>query len=30
MDGHRMRYNCRDSVTNGNFVAFSDPSVLPA
>jgi 3'(2'), 5'-bisphosphate nucleotidase len=30
MDGHRMRYNCRDSVINGDFVAFSDPSVLPA
>jgi 3'(2'), 5'-bisphosphate nucleotidase len=30
MDGHRMRYNCRESVINGDFVAFSDPSVLPA
>ncbi|MGO9933989.1 MAG: 3'(2'),5'-bisphosphate nucleotidase CysQ [Steroidobacteraceae bacterium] len=29
MDGHRMRYNCRESVINGDFVAFSDPSVLP-
>jgi 3'(2'), 5'-bisphosphate nucleotidase len=29
MDGHRLRYNCRDSVINGNFVAFSDPCVLP-
>ena len=30
LDGHRMRYNCRDSVINGDFVAFSDPKVLPA
>ncbi|HEX3913882.1 MAG TPA: 3'(2'),5'-bisphosphate nucleotidase CysQ [Steroidobacteraceae bacterium] len=30
MDGHRLRYNCRDSVINGDFVAFSDASVLPA
>src|SRR5882762_6834026 len=30
MDGHPMRYNCRESVINGDFVAFSDPSVLPA
>ncbi|HEY0800254.1 MAG TPA: 3'(2'),5'-bisphosphate nucleotidase CysQ [Steroidobacteraceae bacterium] len=29
MDGHRLRYNCRDSVINDNFVAFSDPGVLP-
>jgi 3'(2'), 5'-bisphosphate nucleotidase len=29
MDGHPMRYNCRESVINGDFVAFSDPSVLP-
>jgi 3'(2'), 5'-bisphosphate nucleotidase len=29
MDGHRMRYNCRESVINGNFVAFSDSSALP-
>ena len=29
MDGHRLRYNCRDSVINDNFVAFSQPSVLP-
>jgi 3'(2'), 5'-bisphosphate nucleotidase len=28
LDGHRLRYNCRDSVINGDFVAFSDPSVL--
>ena len=30
MDGHRMRYNCRESLINGDFVAFSDPKVLPA
>ena len=30
MDGHRLRYNCRESLINGNFVAFSDPKVLPA
>jgi 3'(2'), 5'-bisphosphate nucleotidase len=29
MDGHPLRYNCRDSVINGDFVAFSHPSVLP-
>ena len=29
MDGHRLRYNCRESVSNGDFVAFTDPSVLP-
>jgi 3'(2'), 5'-bisphosphate nucleotidase len=29
LDGHRLRYNCRESVINGDFVAFSDPSVLP-
>jgi 3'(2'), 5'-bisphosphate nucleotidase len=29
MDGHRLRYNCRESLINGDFVAFSDPSVLP-
>jgi 3'(2'), 5'-bisphosphate nucleotidase len=29
MDGHRLRYNCRESVINGDFVAFSDPSALP-
>jgi 3'(2'), 5'-bisphosphate nucleotidase len=28
MDGHRLRYNCRDSVINSDFVAFSHPSVL--
>jgi 3'(2'), 5'-bisphosphate nucleotidase len=30
LDGHRLRYNCRASVINGDFLAFSDPSVLPA
>jgi 3'(2'), 5'-bisphosphate nucleotidase len=30
MDGHRMRYNCRESLINGDFVAFSDPKVLPS
>jgi 3'(2'), 5'-bisphosphate nucleotidase len=29
LDGHRLRYNCRESVVNGDFVAFSDSSVLP-
>jgi 3'(2'), 5'-bisphosphate nucleotidase len=29
MDGHRMRYNCRESLINGDFVAFTDPKVLP-
>jgi 3'(2'), 5'-bisphosphate nucleotidase len=28
LDGHRLRYNCRDSVLNGDFLAFSHPSVL--
>ena len=28
LDGHRLRYNCRESVINGNFLAFSDPAVL--
>jgi len=28
VDGHRLRYNCRESVLNGDFLAFSDPSVL--
>jgi 3'(2'), 5'-bisphosphate nucleotidase len=30
MDGHRMRYSCRESVINSDFVAFSRPDVLPA
>ena len=29
MDGHRLRYNCQESVINSDFVAFSDASVLP-
>jgi 3'(2'), 5'-bisphosphate nucleotidase len=29
LDGHRLRYNCRDSVINGDFLAFADPGVLP-
>jgi 3'(2'), 5'-bisphosphate nucleotidase len=29
LDGHRLRYNCRDSVINGDFLAFSHPSALP-
>jgi 3'(2'), 5'-bisphosphate nucleotidase len=28
-DGHRLRYNCRESLINGDFLAFSNPSVLP-
>jgi 3'(2'), 5'-bisphosphate nucleotidase len=28
LDGRRLRYNCRESVINGDFVAFSHPSVL--
>jgi hypothetical protein len=27
-DGHRLRYNCREGVLNGDFLAFSEPSVL--
>jgi len=30
LDGHRLRYNCRESVLNGDFIAFNHPSVLPA
>jgi 3'(2'), 5'-bisphosphate nucleotidase len=29
MDGHRLRYNCRESLINGDFVAFADPGALP-
>jgi 3'(2'), 5'-bisphosphate nucleotidase len=29
-DGHRLRYNCRESLINGDFIAFSAPSVLAA
>jgi 3'(2'), 5'-bisphosphate nucleotidase len=28
-DGHKLRYNCRESILNGDFIAFTDPSVLP-
>jgi 3'(2'), 5'-bisphosphate nucleotidase len=30
LDGHRLRYNCRETLINGDFLAYSDPSVLPA
>jgi 3'(2'), 5'-bisphosphate nucleotidase len=30
LDGHRLRYNCRESLINGDFVAFSDESCLPS
>jgi 3'(2'), 5'-bisphosphate nucleotidase len=30
LDGHRLRYNCRESVINGDFLAFSHSSVLAA
>jgi 3'(2'), 5'-bisphosphate nucleotidase len=29
LDGHRLRYNCRESVINGDFLAFGEASVLP-
>lgn len=29
LDGHRLRYNCRDTLLNGDFLAFSHASVLP-
>ncbi len=29
LDGHRLRYNCRDSLINSDFLAFNHPSVLP-
>ena len=29
IDGHRLRYNCRESLINGDFVAYNDPRVLP-
>jgi 3'(2'), 5'-bisphosphate nucleotidase len=28
LDGHRLRYNCRESVLNGDFLAFGHTSVL--
>ena len=30
LDGHRLRYNCRETLLNGDFLAFSHPSVLGA
>jgi 3'(2'), 5'-bisphosphate nucleotidase len=30
LDGRRLRYNCRESVLNGDFLAFCDRSVLAA
>jgi len=30
LDGHRLRYNCRESLINGDFVAFNDARVMPA
>jgi len=29
-DGHRLRYNCRESLINGDFIAFSTAAVLAA
>jgi 3'(2'), 5'-bisphosphate nucleotidase len=29
LDGHRLRYNCRPSVINGDFLAYADPRALP-
>ena len=29
LDGHRLRYNCRESLLNGDFVAFNDAAILP-
>jgi 3'(2'), 5'-bisphosphate nucleotidase len=29
LDGHRLRYNCRDSIINGNFLAYGDRRALP-
>jgi 3'(2'), 5'-bisphosphate nucleotidase len=28
-DGHRLRYNCRESLINGDFLAYGNASVLP-
>jgi 3'(2'), 5'-bisphosphate nucleotidase len=30
LDGQRLRYNCRESVLNGEFVACNDPGILPS
>ena len=29
LDGHRLRYNCRETLLNGDFLAFNHASVLP-
>jgi 3'(2'), 5'-bisphosphate nucleotidase len=29
IDGHRLRYNCRESLVNGDFLAFGHASLLP-
>jgi hypothetical protein len=29
LDGHRLRYNCRETLLNGDFLAFSNPDFLP-
>ncbi len=29
LDGHRLRYNCRESLLNGDFIAYSHAQVLP-
>src|SRR5271166_4437801 len=29
LDGHRLKYNCRESLVNGDFLAFSHISALP-
>ena len=29
LDGHRLRYNCRETLINGDFLAFGNASVLP-
>jgi 3'(2'), 5'-bisphosphate nucleotidase len=28
LDGHRLRYNCRESLINGDFTAYGDQSIL--
>ena len=28
LDGHRLRYNCRESLVNGDFIAYNDAAVL--
>ncbi len=30
LDGHRLRYNCRESLLNGDFLAYGDAGSLPA